>query len=232
MNVILAVPSRYTMQNETVGTLIDLALALARKGAQVGYHFTSSPYIDQNRHLNFQYALRHGADYLFFVDNDIYLLSNPDEAVHALFSLDKDIAVGIYHLRIKPHYPLIFDIIEPGKPCFEFRDIPAVPTRVDAAATGFMLIKRKVMEAFTDEYMCENGMPFAQMQLEQEGKVSMLGEDLSFCWRAHVLGFEIWADPSIHLSHIDRQFIHRATWEGAKGVYPVKLSGGIHDRGR
>jgi precorrin-6B methylase 2 len=62
-----------------------------------------------------------------------------------------------------------------------------------------MLIKKKVLDAFSPEVIKKIGFPF-NMRQREDGYED--GEDLSFCRRAKFIGFEVWCDPTFILGHV------------------------------
>jgi hypothetical protein len=70
---------------------------------------------------------------------------------------------------------------------------------VAGIGTGFMLINTKVLKHMWEDEVAEKlGHPFNVWQTKKGNQV---GEDLSFCHRATLCGFEIWADPVLRLGH-------------------------------
>lgn len=49
-----------------------------------------------------------------------------------------------------------------------------------------------------------------------------MGEDLAFCKRAAECGYDIWAEPSVHLGHIG----HNAVWPEDHQRYMERLQRG------
>src|SRR5689334_14738777 len=83
--------------------------------------------------------LRTDHSHLFWIDADIDW--NPED-VAALWNLETDIAVGFYAMK-RADMPL--SAWKDGK-LVRLEDCPKVPFPVDYAGTGFMLIKREVIE--------------------------------------------------------------------------------------
>ena len=82
------------------------------------------------------------------------------------------------------------------------------PAEILAGGTGFMLIKRHVIEALIDEHpewSVENrqGDGYVSAVFDfaiKDGKY--IGEDYLFCDRATEAGFKVWVDVEINLPHI------------------------------
>lgn len=163
-------------------------------------------YVHQSRNKIFRMCQD---DYLMFIDSD---MAFPADGLQKLIELDKDIVGGLYFNR-KDALPLAFN--DNGKGRYRAIDeIPDKPFQCDAIATGFMLIKQKVIEGFykaiNDKKLKQ--LPFDFIRYEEDG--FELGEDMAFCNRAKKLGFEIWCDPTINIVHIGKKYIDRR-WHDA-----------------
>lgn len=135
------------------------------------------------------------ADYLMFIDSDIIF---PPYGVMKLVERDKDIIGGVYYAKSTPNQPIVYT--KNGNEKYEhINDLPKEPFECDGIGTGFLLIKKRVLEAFTPEVVRKLGKPFNMYQ-KKDGTEQ--GEDLAFCRRAKALGFSIWADPTIPLGHV------------------------------
>ena len=146
--------------------------------------------------------LKTDATELLFIDSDV--LVKPDDVLRLMAnSGDKDITAGAYPRRAKDK--LFFtDLYWDENGDLEF-DGPMM--RVERVGTGFMLIRRHVIEAMVEahpEWKCEdrNGEMMSAIFdfAVKDGKY--VGEDYLFCDRAAAEGFTVYLDPSISLPHI------------------------------
>ncbi len=163
------------------------------------------------------------ADFLLWVDSDI---SFPPYAVSRLMSYDLDIVGGVYFRKEREARPLIFDYHDGG-----FHTRYAVPRvglfEVDGLGTGFMLIKRRVLERFNPDVVKAIGPPFG-IGVDDKGKE--VGEDLAFCKRAkQTLGYKIWADPSIPLMHVGKYAYGRSEFEAGEKIWAVMQSRKLYE---
>lgn len=168
--------------------------------------------IDRSRSIVASRFIQAGTyDILFFIDDDI--LFDPHDVVKmctAMGQSDIPILAGAYvkkqpentHFAIKT-----------------FKDIPYVfgkdaPIQeVEMVSTGFMAIKKEVIQQMVDKEivpLCHPDdykfYPFFQpypKQLE-DGKSIYLSEDWAFCDRAKQLGFKLYVDGSVKLGHAGR----------------------------
>lgn len=133
------------------------------------------------------------ADYLFMIDDD--MLAPPD-LFYRLAENDKDICAALAFTRNPDHKPVIYDVIEGHDPVtkqpyyinkFAMNYPRDTLVQCDAVGFGAVLIKRKVIDAMkTPRFM---------------GMVGC-GEDITFCYKAKKLGFEVWMDTRIKLGHL------------------------------
>jgi hypothetical protein len=138
-------------------------------------------------------VLESGADYLFMIDDD--MLAPPD-LFFRLAANDKDICAALAFTRNPDHKPVIYDVIEGFDPVtkkdyyvnkFSMNYPRNSLVQCDAVGFGAVLIKRKVIEAMkTPRFMGMMGC----------------GEDITFCYKAKKLGFEVWMDTRIKLGHL------------------------------
>ncbi len=150
-------------------------------------HFQKGVYVHDARNKIVKKFLESTASHLMFVDSDIQF---PSDGINKLMKLDKDIAGGIYFRRQVPHLPTINRI--KGKALEIPTDFPwNKPFQVDVLATGFMLIKRKVLEEIKPPYFYFRNF-----------HDKPIGEDVYFCLKARERGIEIWCDPTIPLGHV------------------------------
>ncbi len=160
-------------------------------------------------------------DYLLFIDSDMSWL--PDN-VQALVEADKDIATALCFNRTYPWNPPFIpksqetnyhEIISRREPCKLF-----------SSGCGFMLIKKKVLEAFfsqgiwpfdpiplsaiTDEVMCS----CSDGEGNEGFDSSLYWEDHSFCCMARKLGFEVWLIPTASVGHVGESLVmEKPPWE-------------------
>lgn len=142
----------------------------------------------------------HGAftyDKLFWIDSDIEW--EPDDFFRLLES-DKKIISGCYMMESEEVtvYPVPL-----GAPLHK-NDILKMkkPFTVRGVGFGFLCVSQGVFEQMERPW-------FSQVEVEVhneetgefEYKFPLMGEDLSWCEKAHRLGFEIWVDPLVRVGH-------------------------------
>lgn len=142
---------------------------------------------------------------LMFIDSDIEFTSDD---VAALWNLDADVAVGLYPMK---------RLDAPTCAWVEGKEVKVEeldgPTEVDYAGTGFMMIKREVLEVMKDmrldlvhvegfgDTTRESFAWFNPRVFVRPDENIYLSEDYAFCKDARSRQFKIVADPSINLTH-------------------------------
>lgn len=134
--------------------------------------------------------------YMMWLDADIEFSSDD---VGKLWNLDADIAVGVYRMKSDNSK---FAAWVDGKLVTDLDQFNE-PIEVDYAGTGFMLIKREVVEElakvvphFTNE---RKNIPALYQTPIHNGILE--SEDYHFCRIARENGFKVMMDPTIKLKH-------------------------------
>ncbi len=151
--------------------------------------------------------------HLFFWDDDV---AAPPGALRRLLAYDRDIMVAPYPKKVSPGLP-------PTK-TWPYSLADGVPDGLgllecDMVATGFLLIKRQVIEALYAEHAARvfYHEPYQSEVIDlfptglidgfpknANGKPMWWGEDYAFSVFATRAGFKIWLDPAIRLLHAGR----------------------------
>jgi len=201
ISVTIGTPHNGDFTAEYINSLLGMAFhAFVSKGVQIKLHLHEGCYVHQGRN---NIASKCFSDYLLFVDSD---MAFPVDGLNKLIEADKDIIGGLYYSRKAPNLPHVFNYDEAGKLNI-FEDCPQDEIfECDAIATGFMLIKKSVLDAFDEHLKKEpSDLPF---NFKHVNGVE-LGEDMAFCYRAKQLGFKIFCDPTIALGHVAKDVITR-----------------------
>ena len=160
--------------------------------------------ITKARNKLVRYFMESDCTDFLFVDADVVI--NTDAVTRLLaLSSDKDVVAGSYPRRAKDaKFFLDFYLDEDGQ--LEFDDHGLM--RVESVSTGFMLIRRHVIEHMIEKH------PEWQYAGDGDGETEhalfdfmildgqYIGEDYAFCLRARTDGFKIYLDPMISLPHI------------------------------
>jgi hypothetical protein len=164
---------------------------LARRGISFHWADMGSSNLAQVRNRLVDKALKSGAKYLMFIDDDMVFEPN---SIHRLWKHQLAIVGGLYVKRQFPYTVMagLYDETT-GK-----RDKPPKIgeglTEVDAVATGFMLIATRVFDKVEQPY-------FAFPPRDGGG---VEGEDYYFCGKAKEAGFKVWLDCGVRCGHRGR----------------------------
>lgn len=202
-------------------SMVQLSAAFLRNGVDSVYatSWTESLVPNARNGLTHQF-LESQATHLMWIDADIGF--DPVDIVSMLIA-DKDIVCGIYP-RKEIDWTRVARAVEAGVPpedlgnhagsfaikLFDdsvggdYADSDGL-FEIDAGGTGFMLIKRGVLDALSDHvaaYVLDQRVikEFYSTTIEPEsGK--LITEDYHFCRLARGLGFKIYAAPWVRLRH-------------------------------
>ncbi len=106
---------------------------------------------------------------------------------------NKDIIGAPYNKKELPLCTTVLMKDAEGK-TFHPKELPAEPFKAWAVPTGFMLIKTSVFEKLDRPFFWSG---FAPPDFTQ-----FMSEDVYFCDKAGVAGFEIWCEPRIKIGHL------------------------------
>lgn len=141
---------------------------------------------------------------LLFIDSDV--IAKPEDILRLMAqSGDKDITAGSYPRRAKDR-KFFMDLYFDENNELEF---DGAMMRIQRVGTGFMLIRRNVIEHLAkkaDKYLGQDGVG----QVANVFEFSMLdgkfvGEDYTFCDKARAEGFKVWLDVEISLPHVGQE---------------------------
>ena len=174
-------------------------------------HMSGCSIITMARNALVNEFLKTDAEELLFIDADVIV--EPDDVMRLLAqSTDRDILCGMYPRRAKDKN-FFLDLYRDDTDALVF-DGPLM--RVNRVGTGFMLIKRHVIErliADHPEWNVENRQGDGHVSAVfdfaiKDGKY--VGEDYLFCDRAREAGFEAWIDVEICLPHVGTEEFTRS----------------------
>ena len=145
-------------------------------------------------------------DKILWIDSDI---TWEPEDVLKLYNSDKDIISGAYLIATGDVMAYKEKL---GKP-YSYDEVKQMtePVEIYSAGFGFICFKSGIFEKMPRPWF--QAFP---TETEIDGKpyvFNMLGEDISLCHRAKSLGFQIWLDPTVKVTH---HKTIKLTWEGVK----------------
>ena len=177
--------------------------------------------VSRVRNLLAHQVLESDADHMLMVDSDINFQADDVFRLMA-FNQEKPIVAGVGVARKKEK--VYFSNLYQDEDNNVLMDVMGL-VRVNRVGTGFMMIRRDVLETMRDnhpewKYHDQNTgntmYSFFDFLSTPDGYV---GEDFVFCDRALEHGFTAWVDPTIKLGHMGVM-----EYEGAFGedfLYPL-----------
>jgi SAM-dependent methyltransferase len=195
VNVVIGIPSF---------GMVSSYFYQAMKGQQ--FPLVSSAYdkivlnkpIAEARNEIVEFALGQGANYIFWVDDDVI---PPPDSFLKLYMHQKDIINGVYWSKSNPPMPLLFRNHLEG-PYLDWHVGDLI--EIDAAGNGLTLVKTDVYRKISETV----GGPWYSTEYTsfKNGTVSSPNntEDLYFYWKAKQAGFKIWADTSVQAFHYEK----------------------------
>ena len=218
--VFIAMPSgRGAPDIDCVASLAGTLQDLRAHNIEHSFHsIHGNCYIALVRSLMTHQFMESNCTHLFFWDDDV---AGPHGALRRLLSYDRDIMVAAYPKKVP--------LGSPPEKAWPIALVDGIPDaqgllESDMVATGFLLIKRNVIEAMYEKYADrtfhhKDGDGYDVVDLfptgiledfpkNALGKNMWWGEDYSFSVMAKRLGFQIWLDPQIQLIHAGRNVWH------------------------
>ena len=196
----------------TTATIALMAWHIGKAGHNFSYISEQSAYLDQNANHVFERSQKLECDYLMLIETDVGFLGE-DDVIGKMMAYKQDVVSGVYFGGKYPHRPLVHNFSDtlgelqmPGK-------MPEVPFFMNAVGSGFMLLSKKVLDAFTPKAIEEIGNPF---DFAFYKKKLIWRQDIAFCWRLKKLGFRVLIDPTIQLGHYKEQTVTRLHWDMAR----------------
>lgn len=144
--------------------------------------------IAQNRNNITEQAIKSGAEYVLYLDDDQVL--EPDTLRH-LLKHDVDAVSALYLSRDVPFLPNVYNKEKDGWLYRLLKSDDKGLRQVSAVGAGCLLVKTKVFSKMEKPYW----------RLGQT-KSSEWGDDLDFCKRVEEAGFKIWVDLSTSIGHV------------------------------
>jgi GT2 family glycosyltransferase len=198
-SVLIATPAYQFITPETRHTIKNLCAKTKSLKVLEPYEMYNHSLIPHARNDIVKAFLGTKADYLFFIDADVFLKHEKDHgALDRLASHQKPVISGIYVCKNPPFVPAVLSYERLEKNDFYERwDEYPNPKEVYMTVTGFTLIQRDVLEKLGE--FCFN---LAAPEDKRFDPASQLPEDYSFCQRVRKEGWKLWVDHSIELFHL------------------------------
>lgn len=190
MKVYVAVPCLDQVSAKFVQCLLELEKPY---DTEIEPHLNIGTLVYDSRRTLAEKAIGSKAEYTLWLDSDMVFM--PDTLVGMLNTMrDKrlDILAGAYYKRRHPWTPTIYNkvrITGMGVEIENYDELPNELFEIEGCGFGCVLMKTDVLL----NVLVKHGLMF--------NPIGIVGEDLSFCWRARKCGYKIYCDPSIVLGH-------------------------------
>lgn len=158
------------------------------------------------------------ADWLWFVDTD--MVFEPDTLERLLQHadpVDAPIVGGLcFALDEGRVVPTLYDLVDDGRGSADVVRYdawePDAMMQVAATGTGCLLIHKSVLEKVRDfrppgrpgQVGFNTAYPWFQ-ETDHDGKP--VGEDITFCWRAGLVGAPIYVNTAVHIGHVKERVL-------------------------
>lgn len=217
--VFIAIPSGKAPDVDHAVSLTNTIINLIESGMRPEREIMhGNCYVHLCRDLLTNRFMKSNCTHLFFWDDDV---AAPSNALGRLLSYDRDITIAAYPKKVALGLPP-----EKTWPVALTDGIPDPYglLECDMVATGFLLIKRHVIEKLYEMHADRvfYHQPYGEdvinifptgllpdFPLNAMGKPMWWGEDYAFSVLAKRAGFKIWLDPAIPLLHAGRN-----VWRG------------------
>jgi hypothetical protein len=214
VNIIIATPG-HSMMSSYVRSLLMLTDRLSQEKITWAWSSEYSSHVADAREMtlngnnqneiNEQRPFKGTVTYdkILWIDSDITF--TPEDAL-TLIKSDKDIITGAYLLG-SGEVTVYPKLLSPG---YNYEEVKSMsePVKVAGCGFGFLAVKSGVFESMSRPW-------FQSVMVTNDDGFSfpMMGEDLSWCKRAIDLGYDIWFDPTVRVTH---NKMMKLTWEGIK----------------
>lgn len=147
---------------------------------------------DQGRNMIASKALKTGADWIFFADDDT--IPPPDAVTHLLHH-DFDVVSGLYYSRRTPILPVARYDSRPH-PSHIGSFTPGDIIDVDLVGAGCLLVRRKIFEILP--------RPWFEWKAEREdvAEHERLSEDFAFSRKLRYIGVKVKLDTGVRCRHV------------------------------
>lgn len=201
-NVMIAVPAYDgKLAIQSAYALPVVALDSVKYGFEIHLaHISGSSIITRARNLLVRDFMKSECTDLLFIDADIHFKAHDVLRILAM-SGDKDVVAGAYPRR--GGQTAFFMDIDYGADGSVFIDDGLL--RVKRVGTGFMLIRRHVLETLHNKhpewaYKVDSEYHYSIFDFRSSAD-GYMGEDYLFCDRVCAEGFKVHVDPEINLGH-------------------------------
>lgn len=217
VNVVICTPG-HSLMGAYVKSLLSTVHVLNQKGITWAFSNEYSSHVGDAREMTVNGGNQNEVfntkpfrgtityDKLFWIDSDIKW--EPEQFMK-LYESDKDIISGAYLLSTGE----VTAYKEPlGRP-YMYEEVVSLtePEVVHSVGFGFICVKNGVFENIKRPWF--QATEITTKVGEMDFTFNIMGEDIAWCEKVNNLGYQIWFDPTVRVTH------HKTvqlTWEGIK----------------
>lgn len=194
-------------------TATTVALTQLKRVGAVKHSFICNSLVSDARNMLAKQAIESDADRILFIDSDMYFEPDAMERLEADMDNGAEMVCGLYFKRMLPTEPCIYkaaEIVQADKGnrghIEAYTNYPKDRVfEVEACGFGLVMIDTDLIIEVAKNY----GAPFNPY-------MGLLGEDISFCYRARQLGHKIYCDSSIKVGHVGQMIYGENQWLAQK----------------
>lgn len=219
IDVIICTPG-HSLMSDYVRSLLETTQELNKRGITWAFSNEYSSHVGDAREITLNGSRENSVtesrpfrgtvtyNKLFWIDSDI---AWTPEHFMKLYESDKDIISGAYLLangEVTAYKQKL------GGPFF-FEEVLKMeePVQVHGIGFGFVAVKPGVFESLSRPWFQSVETTMTDPSTGQEYSFSIMGEDIAWCERVRLKGFDIWFDPTVRVQH---HKMMKLTWEGPK----------------
>ncbi|HAI22414.1 TPA: hypothetical protein DCP77_01305 [Candidatus Collierbacteria bacterium] len=192
--LLVAIPSRGMVSCEFVSSLLAQGDPL---NMSISYRFEVGGEVGESRNRLVGHALKIGAEYILFIDDDVILPTNCFNKLVYWAKKGHDVVSGVYYSKQVPPQPLIFK--GRGNGYLSDWKVGDIIEDADGIGMGITLIKTSVFRNISKPWFKS---VVNQKEKNREEFISV-DESLYFCDKLELNGIKILIDTSIQGIHFD-----------------------------
>lgn len=218
-NILIATPG-HSLMAQYVSSLIRTSEALSQKGITWAWLNRYASHVGDAREITVggpdpqsivdTRPLKGEMTYdkIIWIDSDIAW--EPEQLIK-LYESDKDIVSGMYLLANGQTvcYPKILG------PALQYNEVinKFEPFTVGGVGFGFVAVKQGIFEKMSRPWFQSTPHTIKDSETGEDFTFPLMGEDISWCKRVADLGYEIWVDPTVRVTHHKMMTL---SWEGIR----------------
>lgn len=167
-------------------------------GSVVSRHNVMDKVIDIARNDIVDHALEIGAEWIFFIADDVFV---PSDAIMKMIDKQKEIVTGVYWTKEYPTNPYIWRGLEGSYKDWKMGEF----FEIDFAGCDCLLVHNSVFRKIGYPYFSRDWTWFRDKSGVATPPSAMNTEDFYFYAKAKDAGYKVWCDSSILCKHQDRR---------------------------